>query len=170
MVVVVLDDVGFADFGCYGSEIDTPTIDRLAAGGLRYTGFHTTPLCSPTRACLLTGRNHHSVGMSMVAEWDAGFPSARSRITPAAATLAQILRDVGYATLHVGKWHLAPPHEQTQVGPFHNWPLARASSAPTGSSRATPTSSTPTYLQMSDINREFIQIAEHVLYQQRVGK
>ncbi|MGZ4693586.1 MAG: arylsulfatase [Acidimicrobiales bacterium] len=125
VVVVVLDDVGFADLGCYGSEIDTPTIDRLADGGLRYTGFHTTPLCSPTRACLLTGRNHHSVGMSMVAEWDAGFPAARSRITPAAATIAQVLRDAGYATLHVGKWHLAPPHEQTQVGPFHNWPLGK---------------------------------------------
>ena len=125
VVVIVLDDVGFADLGCYGSEIDTPTMDRLAGGGLRYTGFHTTPLCSPTRACLLTGRNHHSVGMSMVAEWDAGFPATRSRITPAAATLAQLLRDAGYSTLHVGKWHLAPPHEQTQVGPFHNWPLGK---------------------------------------------
>jgi arylsulfatase len=125
VVVVVLDDVGFADLGCYGSEIDTPTMDALAAGGLRYTGFHTTPLCSPTRACLLTGRNHHSVGMSMVAEWDAGFPAARSHITPAAATLAEVLRETGYATLHVGKWHLAPPHEQTQVGPFHNWPLGK---------------------------------------------
>lgn len=125
VVVIVLDDVGYADFGCYGSEIDTPNIDALAAGGLRYTGFHTTTLCSPSRACLLTGRNHHSVGMSMVAEWDAGFPNARSRITPAAATLAEVLRDQGVATFAVGKWHLAPPHETTQAGPFHNWPLGK---------------------------------------------
>ncbi len=125
VVVIVLDDVGFADLGCYGSEIATPNIDALAAGGLRYTEFHTTTLCSPTRACLLTGRNHHAVGMSMVAEWDTGFPNGRSRVTPAAATLAEVLGDDGYATFAVGKWHLAPPAEQTQAGPFHNWPLAK---------------------------------------------
>jgi len=125
VVVIVLDDVGYADFGAYGSEIDTPNIDALAEGGLRYTGFHTTTLCSPSRACLMTGRNHHSVGMSMVAEWDTGFPNSRSRITPAAATLAEVLSDAGVATFAVGKWHLAPPHETTQAGPFHNWPLGK---------------------------------------------
>ena len=88
VLLVVLDDVGYSDFGCYGSELDTPTIDGLAAGGLRYNQFHTTTLCSPTRASLLTGRNHHSVGMAIVAEWDAGFSNGRSRITPAAATKA----------------------------------------------------------------------------------
>src|SRR5689334_22667512 len=87
VLVVVLDDVGFGDLGCYGSELVTPTFDALAAGGLRFNQFHTTTLCSPTRACLLTGRNHHSVGMGFVAEWDAGFANSRSRISPAAATV-----------------------------------------------------------------------------------
>ena len=74
VVLVVLDDVGFAQLGCYGSDIDTPNIDRLAAGGLRYTGFHTTALCSPTRSCLLTGRNHHTNGMGRVTDLARGFP------------------------------------------------------------------------------------------------
>ena len=73
VIYIVFDDLGFADLGCYGSEIETPHIDALAAGGLRYTNFHTTALCSPTRAALLTGRNHHSVGMGGLADWDLGF-------------------------------------------------------------------------------------------------
>jgi len=75
-VIVLLDDVGYAQFGCYGSDIPTPTFDRLAAGGLRYSNFHTTALCSPTRAALLTGCNHHSVGMRGLANWSTGFPTS----------------------------------------------------------------------------------------------
>src|SRR6266849_4424546 len=74
VVLIVLDDTGFAHLGCYGSTIDTPNIDRLAANGLRYTNFHTTALCSPSRACLLTGRNHHSVGMGRITDLARGFP------------------------------------------------------------------------------------------------
>ena len=81
ILVVLFDDVGFSDFGCYGSAIRTPTIDRLAAEGLRYSGFHTTAMCSTTRAALLTGRNHHSVGVGCLANFDSGYPdiAARSR-------------------------------------------------------------------------------------------
>jgi arylsulfatase len=125
VVIVVLDDVGFSDLGCFGSEISTPTIDGLAASGLRYTNFHTTALCSPTRACLLTGRNHHAVGMGVVANWDTGFPGYRGRIARSAATLSEMLRPHGYGTLAVGKWHLVPPAETSAAGPYDDWPLQR---------------------------------------------
>jgi len=125
VVFIVLDDVGFADLGCYGSDIDTPNLDRLAADGLRYTNFHTTAMCSPTRACLLTGRNAHAVGVGSITEWATGFPGYRGRITKRAATLAEILRDRGYNCLAVGKWHLMPLAEATVAGPFQDWPLAR---------------------------------------------
>src|SRR6516162_6369492 len=80
ILVVLFDDVGFSDFGCYGSPIKTPTIDRRAAQGLRYSGFHTTAMCSTTRAALLTGRNHHSVGVGCLANFDSGFPGYRGKI------------------------------------------------------------------------------------------
>ncbi|MBK9178678.1 MAG: arylsulfatase [Acidimicrobiales bacterium] len=125
VLVVVLDDTGFGHLGCYGSTIDTPTMDRLAAGGLRYTGFHTTALCSPSRACLLTGRNHHAVGMRSVSNFDTGFPHMRGAISRDAATVAELLEPYGYATYAVGKWHLAPMIECSAAGPHDNWPLAR---------------------------------------------
>lgn len=125
VVMIVLDDTGFAHFGCYGSTLATPAIDALAAGGLRYTGFHTTALCSPSRACLMTGRNHHAVGMRAVSNWNTGFPHMRGGITPRAATLAELLRAHGYATYAAGKWHLAPMIETSAAGPHTNWPLQK---------------------------------------------
>lgn len=125
VVLIVFDDTGWADFGCFGSEIDTPTIDRLAADGLRFTNFHVTPLCSPTRACLLTGRNHHRVGMGWLADRDFGVPGRRGRVTQQAAMLPAVLKSGGYATFLSGKWHLAPAAETTPAGPFDQWPLAR---------------------------------------------
>ena len=90
VVVVLLDDLGYAQLGCYGSDIDTPNIDALAAGGLRYTNFHVTPLCSPTRAALLTGRNHHTVGMRAVSNFETGFPNMTGHIADNAATVAEM--------------------------------------------------------------------------------
>jgi arylsulfatase len=125
IVFIVLDDVGFADLGCYGGDVETPHTDRLAAGALRYTNFHVTSMCSPTRACLLTGRNAHAVGMGIIAEWSGGFPGYQGRVTRRAATLAEILRDHAYGTYAIGKWHLGPLSEATAAGPFSAWPLAR---------------------------------------------
>ncbi len=125
VVMILMDDTGFAHLGCYGGPIDTPNFDRLAAGGLRFANFHTTALCSPTRACLLTGRNHHSVGMRALSNFDTGFPNMRGRISPSAATLAEMLQPLGWSTFCVGKWHLAPMREASAAGPFTDWPLQR---------------------------------------------
>lgn len=124
VIVLLLDDTGFAHLGSYGSRIDTPVLDGLASAGLRYTNFHVTPTCSPTRAALLTGRNHHAVGMRMVAE-DSGFPHLRGAIPASATTLAELLRAHGYATFMSGKWHLTPVHETTAAGPHTSWPVQR---------------------------------------------
>ena len=103
----------------------TPNIDRLAAGGLRYTNFHVTPLCSPTRASLLTGRNHHTVGMRSISNFDSGYPHMRGHITNHAATVAEVLRDEGYATFAVGKWHLCSMENASAAGPYDQWPCQR---------------------------------------------
>ena len=125
VLIVLFDDVGFSDFGCYGSTIATPTIDRLAAGGLRYTGFHTTAMCSTTRAALLTGRNHHSVGVGCLANFDSGYPGYRGKISKDAGTLAEMLGSSGYRNYMVGKWHVTPLTESGPTGPFDGWPLGR---------------------------------------------
>jgi arylsulfatase A-like enzyme len=125
IVVILIDDLGFSHFNCFGSDLVTPNIDQLAAGGLRFSNFHVTPLCSPTRAALLTGRNHHSVGMRGLSNWSTGFPSMRGHITNHAATMAEVLRDDGYTTFAVGKWHLVSMENSSSAGPFDQWPLQR---------------------------------------------
>ena len=125
IVVVLLDDVGYAQFGCYGSDIATPTFDRLAGNGLRYANYHTTALCSPTRACLMTGRNHHANGMARIVEFSSGFPGYDATIQPENGFLSETLVRSGYATFALGKWHLAPASEMTLGGPRTRWPLSK---------------------------------------------
>jgi arylsulfatase len=125
IVLVVLDDIGFAQLGCYGSPVATPNIDRLAAHGVRYTNFNTFPVCSPTRAALMTGRNPHSVGVGVITEFANGFPHSRGGLAPEAATVAELLRARGYGTSAVGKWHLIPQHEQHVASPPTHWPTGR---------------------------------------------
>ncbi len=125
VMIVVLDDVGFAQLGCFGSDIATPTMDRLAANGLRYTNFHTTALCSPTRACVLTGRNHHSCGVGRIVELATGFPGYDARPAPSIGFLPQMLTPHGDAAYAVGKWHLTPDDEAHLAATRVRWPLAR---------------------------------------------
>ncbi len=125
VVYVLYDDLGFSDFGCFGSEIETPTADRLAAEGLRYLNFHVTPLCSPTRAAVLTGRNHHSAGMGMVPNFNIGYPGYQGYLHHSTGTLGEMAQTQGYTTLGVGKWHLTPMSHFTGAGPFDQWPVQR---------------------------------------------
>lgn len=125
VMIVVLDDVGFGHLGCYGSAIETPRLDALAAAGRRYNNFHTTAMCSPTRASLLTGRNHHAVGMGMIADWCTGYPGYQGEVSKRAATLAEMLRPAGYNCFAIGKWHLARLRDWSAAGPFDQWPLGR---------------------------------------------
>lgn len=125
IITIVLDDVGFSDLGCYGSEIATPHMDSLAARGLRYSNFHVTSMCSPTRACLLTGRNAHAVGVGIIAEWSSGFPGYQGKITRRAATIPEVLRDHAYGTYAVGKWHLTNIADYGSAGPHGDWPIGR---------------------------------------------
>ena len=122
ILVIILDDVGFGSFGTFGGPVPTPGLDLVAQKGLRYNRFHTTALCSPTRAALLTGRNHHAVHMGGIPEMANGFPGYDTIIPPEAATVAQVLRMNGYATGCFGKWHLTPMWEMGPGGPFDRWP------------------------------------------------
>ncbi|MFL6135998.1 MAG: arylsulfatase, partial [Nocardioidaceae bacterium] len=125
VLMVVLDDVGFGQLGCYGSPIATPTFDALAANGLRYTNMHTTALCSPSRSCIVTGRNHHSNGMAAITELASGYPGYNGVIPFENGFLSEMLLGHGYNTYMVGKWHLTPSNNETATGPYDRWPLAR---------------------------------------------
>ncbi len=123
ILLIMTDDSGYGVPSTFGGVIPTPALDRIAEAGLRYTNFNSTALCSPTRAALITGRNHHSVGFGVIAEQATGFPGYDSLIGKDSATIGQILRDHGYATSWFGKDHNTPAFEASQVGPFDQWPI-----------------------------------------------
>ncbi|MGE5379357.1 MAG: arylsulfatase [Candidatus Saccharibacteria bacterium] len=125
VLFIVWDDVGFGAMEPFGGTIEVPTMKRLADAGLRYSQFHTTALCSPTRACLLTGRNHTTVGMAAITEATTGFPGSNGRIPQETANLAEILVERGYNTYAIGKWHLTPEEEANQASSKRNWPTDR---------------------------------------------
>lgn len=125
VLFIVLDDTGFGHLGCYGSPIETPNIDSLAANGLRYNNMHTTALCSPTRSCLLTGRNHHSNAMSCITEGSEGYPGSNGYIPFENGFLSEMLLQHGYNTYAVGKWHLTPADQASAAGAYDRWPLGR---------------------------------------------
>ncbi len=125
IVYIVLDDVGFSAMGPYGGPIETPNIKRIAERGLTYTNFHTTALCSPTRSCLLTGRNHTSNGMGCITEATSGFPNANGHIPFENANLAEVLVERGWNTYMVGKWHLCAEDEMNLASSKRQWPLGR---------------------------------------------
>ena len=125
VLYIVLDDVGFSAMSCYGGPIETPNIDRIANAGARYTQWHTTALCSPTRSCLLTGRNHTRNSMACITEAATGFPNASGTIPPENGMLSEVLGERGWNTYMVGKWHLCPTDEMNLASTRRNWPSGR---------------------------------------------
>jgi arylsulfatase len=125
VLFIVLDDTGFGHLGCYGSPIATPNLDSLAEGGVRYSNMHTTALCSPTRTCILTGRNHHSNNMACITEGSTGYLGYNANIPFENGFLSEMLLQHGYNTYAVGKWHLTPVDQVSAAGPYDRWPLGR---------------------------------------------
>ena len=122
VVVILLDDVGFGQVSTFGGPVPTPALDKLAARGLRYNRFHTTAICGPSRAALLTGRNHHNCGSGFLVEWATGFPSYNCMIPKTTATIGEVLKGNGYSTSWFGKDHNTPDWESSVAGPFDRWP------------------------------------------------
>ncbi|MGH7467968.1 MAG: arylsulfatase [Longimicrobiales bacterium] len=125
VLFIVLDDTGYGQLGCYGSPIRTPNLDLLAENGLRFSNVHTTALCSPTRSCLLTGRNHHSNHMACITEAATGYPGYDGTIPFENGFISEILLEKGYNTYAIGKWHLTPDQDNSPAGPYNRWPLGR---------------------------------------------
>jgi arylsulfatase len=123
VLLIMTDDQGYGVSGTFGGVVPTPAMDRIAKAGLRYTQFHSTALCSPTRAALITGRNHHSVGYGVIGEMSTGYPGYDSVIGPESATIGTILRDNGFATSWFGKNHNTPTYLYSAAGPFDQWPV-----------------------------------------------
>ncbi len=122
VLLILLDDVGFGMCSTFGGPVETPNMEKLAKNGLTYNRFHTTALCSPTRAALLAGRNHHSVGTGVIIEMGTGYPGYTGIIPKETALISQILRDNGFATSMFGKWHNTPEGDISPAGPFDRWP------------------------------------------------
>jgi arylsulfatase len=125
VLIIVLDDTGFGQLGCYGSPIATPNLDALASGGLLYTNMHTTALCSPSRSCIITGRNHHANATAAINEIATGYPGYNGQIPFENGFLPEMLLAHGYSTYMVGKYHLLPSEFESGAGPFDRWPLGR---------------------------------------------
>jgi arylsulfatase len=125
VLFIVLDDTGFGQLGCFGSPIETPHFDRIAADGLRYNNMHTTALCSPSRSCIVTGRNHHANGMACITELATGYPGYDGVMPFENGMLSEMLVEQGYSTFMVGKWHLTPSNQESAAGPYDRWPLGR---------------------------------------------
>ena len=123
VLFIVLDDTGFGQLGCFGGAIETPNLDALASNGLRYNNMHTTALCSPSRSCIVTGRNHHSNAMACITEFATGYPGYDGNVPFENGYLSEILLAHGYNTYMVGKWHLIPASQETAAGPYDRWPL-----------------------------------------------
>jgi arylsulfatase A-like enzyme len=122
VLLIMIDDSGFGQWGTFGGQVPTPNLDRLAQEGISYTRFHTTALCSPTRAAFLTGRNHHSAGTGVITELGSGYPGYSGQIPKSEAMGAEILRQNGFSTAFFGKNHNIPDWETSISGPFDRWP------------------------------------------------
>ena len=122
ILIVLIDDAGPGLPTTFGGEVNTPTMDRIVGGGIAYNRFHTTAMCSPTRASLLTGRNHHRVASGQIAELANDWDGYAGTMPKSSALAADVLKDYGYSTCAFGKWHNTPATETTPSGPFENWP------------------------------------------------